>query len=174
MRINARLNTRDITDAANKVKWYASYLQWKAEQFVSELADIGITIARANTSVEYDGQYINMGDRVEFSKPVTVEGEEVVCTLTAVGHPYTKEWMGGEAQVNPLLMAEFGSGSQAIDGHRGTFPGQHVAFLSSWKWKNKAGQEFESSGSVPSRPMLKAREEMIQQIQAVAQRVFNE
>lgn len=173
MRIDARLNTRDITDAINKLKWYKSHLQWQLERFVSELADVGIEVARANTYVEYDEQYINMGDLIEFSKPVTTSDNTVVCTLTATGQLYTKEWEGGSAQVNPLLMAEFGSGAKAVDGHRGTFPNQHVAFLESWKWKDNSGQVHESSGSTPSRPMLKAKEEMEQQIQAVAQRVFS-
>ena len=173
MRINARLNTRDITDAINKIKWYESYLQWKLEQFVSELADVGIEVAKANTYVEYDEQYINMGDLIDFSKTISSGSDEVVCTLTAQGQLYTKEWTGGSAQVDPLLMAEFGSGAKAIDGHRGTFPNQHVAFLESWKWTDNSGQVHESSGSVPSRPMLKAKQEMEQQIQLIAQKVFD-
>ena len=173
MRINARLNTRDITDAINKIKWYQSRLQWKLELFVSELADVGIEVAKANTYVDYDERYINMGDLLEFTKPITTSPDGVVCSLTATGQLYTKEWEGGSAQVNPLLMAEFGSGKFAIDGHRGTFPNQKVAFLDSWKWTDNSGQVHESGGSQPSRPMLKAKEEMEQQIQAVAQRVFN-
>lgn len=173
MRINARLNTRDITDAINKIKWYQSHLQWKLELFVSELADVGIEVAKSNTYVEYDAHYVNMGSLLEFSKPITTSDNNTVCTLTVTGQLYTKEWEGGSAQVNPLLMAEFGSGAKAVDGHRGTFPNQHVAFLESWKWKDKnSGQVFESRGSAPSRPMLKAKEEMERQIQAVAQRVF--
>ena len=174
MRINARLNSHDITNVIRELGLYKAQLQWRLERFLSELAEVGITVARANTYVEYDEQYINMGDLIEFSKPISIEGEDVVCTLTAQGQLYTKEWKGGSAQVNPLLMAEFGSGANAIEGHRGTFPNQHVAFLNSWNWTDNSGQKHESSGSVPSRPMLKAKEEMEQQIQEVAQRVFSE
>ena len=172
MKIDARLNTRSITDAINKIKWYQSDLQWKLERFVSELAEVGIKVARANTFVEYDGQTRDMSDMLEFQKPVEVTEDGVTCLLIATGRVYTKEWQGGNAQVNPLLMAEFGSGANAIEGHRGTFPNQHVAFLSSWKWKDANGVEHESSGNVPSRPMFKAKEEMEQQIRAVAERVF--
>jgi len=173
MRIDARLSTKSITEAINKVKWFQSNLQYRLEMFVSELADVGISVARANTFVEYDEQYINMGDLLEFSKSIESVDGSVVCTLTATGQVYTKEWAHGMAQVNPLLMAEFGSGANAIEGHRGTFPNQHVAFLESWKWTDNSGQVHESSGSVPSRPMLRAKEEMVNQIQTVAQRVFN-
>ena len=174
MKIEARLNTRDITSVINKIKWYESHLQWQLERFVSELADVGIEVAKSNTYVEYDAHYVNMGGLLEFSKPITTSPDGVECILTATGQLYTKEWEGGSAQVNPLLMAEFGSGAKAVEGHRGTFPNQHVAFLESWKWKDKnGGRLYESRGSAPSRPMLKAKEEMEKQIQAVAQRVFN-
>ena len=72
MKINARLNTRDITDALNKVRWYENYLQFKVEQFVSELAEVGITVAKANTYVEYDNEYKDMGDLLNFSKDIAV------------------------------------------------------------------------------------------------------
>ena len=174
MKINARLNSRDITDTINKIEWFKSDLQRKLERFVLELADVGIEVVKANTFVEYDEQYINRGDLIEFSKLITVEGESVVCRLTAEGIPYTKEWKGGMAQVDPLLMAEFGSGKYAEPfGMRGKFPNQHVAFLDSWEWTDNSGITHESSGSVPSRPMLKAKEEMANQIRAVAERVFS-
>ena len=171
MKINAGLNTRDITNAINKIKWYQNHLQWQIERFLSELAEVGIEVAKANAFVEYDERYINMGDLIEFSKPITTDSDGVTCRLTAYGQLYTKEWKGGSAQVNPLLMAEFGSGKFAGE-HRGTFPNQHVAFLDSWEWTDNSGIKHESGGNVPSRPMLKAKEEMVNQIHAVAERVF--
>lgn len=172
-RFDARLNTRDIAGLIKKLEWYENQLQWKMEQFVSELAEVGITTAKANTYVEYDEQYINMGDLITFTKDINSVAGVTTCTLIAVGEPYTKEWQGGSAQVDPLLMAEFGSGANAIDGHRGTFPNQHVAFLESWKWTDNSGQVHESSGSVPSRPLFKAKQEMENQIRNIAERVFS-
>lgn len=173
MKLNARLNSRDISNLVRQVENFKYDLQRKLTDFVLELAEIGITVARANTYVEYDEQYINMGDMLEFSKETVIEDAGVTCVLTATGQVYTKEWQGGSAQVNPLLMAEFGSGAKAIDGHRGTFPNQHVAFLQSWKWTDNSGITHESSGSEPSRPMLRAKEEMENQIREVAERVFS-
>ena len=173
MKINARLNTRDITDVIRQVERFKYSIERKLTDFVLELAEVGIQVARANTYVEYDEQYMNMGDLIEFTKDTVIEDTGVTCTLTAFGQVYTKEWKNGSAQVNPLLMAEFGSGAKAIDGHRGTFPNQHVAFLESWHWTDNSGQVHESSGSEPSRPMFKAKEEMERQIREVAERVFS-
>lgn len=172
MKLNARLNTGDIDNLIRQVENFKYDLQRKLADFVIELADLGITVAKANTYVEYDEQYINMGDMLEFSKETVIEDTGVTCVLTATGQVYTKEWQGGSAQVNPLLMAEFGSGAKAVDGHRGTFPNQHVAFLQSWKWTDNSGITHESSGSEPSRPMFKAKQEMEKQIREVAERVF--
>ena len=173
MKLEARLNTRDINNLIKQIEDFKYDLQRKLADFVIELAEVGITVARANTFVEYDEQYINMGDMLEFSKETVIEDTGVTCILTATGQVYTKEWKGGMAQVNPLLMAEFGSGAKAIDGHRGTFPNQHVAFLETWKWTDNSGITHESSGSEPSRPMFRAKEEMENQIRAVAERVFS-
>lgn len=173
MKLEARLNTGDINNLIKQIEDFKFDLQRKLADFVIELAEVGITVARANTYVEYDERYINMGDLIEFSKETVIDDTGVTCTLTATGQVYTKEWNGGMAQVNPLLMAEFGSGAKAIEGHRGTFPNQHVAFLKSWKWTDNSGITHESSGSEPSRPMLRAKEEMENQIRAVAERVFS-
>lgn len=173
MKLEARLNTRDINNLIKQIEDFKYDLQRKLADFVIELAEVGITVARANAFVEYDEQYINMGDMLEFSKETVIEDTGVTCILTATGQVYTKEWKGGMAQVNPLLMAEFGSGAKAIDGHRGTFPNQHVAFLETWKWTDNSGITHESSGSEPSRPMFRAKEEMENQIRAVAERVFS-
>lgn len=173
MKINARMNTNDINTVIEQIERFKDNLQHKLADLVIELANIGITVAMANTFVEYDEQYINMGDLLEFSKETVMTDDEVTCTLSVTGQVYTKEWKGGSAQVNPLLMAEFGSGSKALDGHRGTFPNQHVAFLESWKWTDNSGITHESSGSEPSRPLYKAKLEMEQQIQEVAARIFS-
>ena len=173
MKINARLNTNDINAVIRQVEDFEYDLQRRLADLVIELANIGIEVARANAYVEYDEQYVNMGDLLEFSKETIMSDDEVTCTLTVTGQVYTKEWKGGSAQVNPLLMAEFGSGAKALDGHRGTFPNQHVAFLESWKWTDNSGITHESSGSEPSRPLYKAKLEMEQQIQDVVARVFS-
>lgn len=172
MKLNARLTTGDIDNLIREVENFKYDLQRKLADFVIELADLGITIAKANTYVEYDDEYKDMGDMLEFSKETTISDDEVTCTLTVTGQVYTKTWQGGSAEVNPLLMAEFGSGWRAIEGHQGTFPNQHVAFMRPWHWTDSSGQRHESYGGEPSRPMFKAKEEMEKQIREVAERVF--
>ena len=180
MKIDARLNTRDITDVLNKVKWYESYLKWKLEQFVSELAEVGITIAKENVWVEEDETYKDRSDLVFFKKEFESGETNVSCLMIATGQPYTTVWKSSKdgveisAQVNPLLMAEFGSGWRAIEGHQGTFPNQHVAFMRPWYWYDTQGNKHSSYGSEPSRPLFKAKQEMERQILEVAERVFNE
>lgn len=172
MIINARLNTADLNHAIKEIEQYALDLPVKAERFGAELAEIGITVARANTYVEVDDEYRNMGNAIEFRKEVVQEDGRVVTIITAIGEEYLKTWLNGSAMVNPLLMAEFGSGWRAIEGHQGTFPNQHVAFMRPWHWTDDSGQYHESYGSEPSRPLFKAEQEMVRQILEVAFRVF--
>ena len=172
MKINARLNTSDIVSAIRQIEDYQIGLHRKAIEFTDELAKIGITIAKENTYVEVDDVYRNMGDLIVFEKETTIDGGDVVCLVTAIGKQYVKKWQNGEALVDPLLMAEFGSGWRAIDGHQGTFPNQHVAFFRPWHWIDSSGQPHESYGSEPSRPLFKAKQEMEKQILEVAYRVF--
>lgn len=172
MVIEVGLNSKDIRSAIKRIENYKIELQRKAIRFTDELAEIGITIAKENTFVEVDDEYGNMGDFITFQKETTVSGEGAVCILTAIGQQYVKRWQNGEALVNPLLMAEFGSGWRAIDGHQGTFPNQHVAFMRPWHWIDSKGVKHESYGSEPSRPLFKAKQEMEKQILEVAYRVF--
>ena len=174
MKIKVSLNSKDITDALNRVRWYESYLQWKIEQLVSELAEVGITVAKDNAYVEVDNAYKNMGDLILFEKNTSKTKTGAQCILVAVGKPYVKRWESGEALVNPLLMAEFGSGWRAIPPHQGTFPNQtHAEEHKPWFWVDMNGNRHSSYGSEPSRPLFKAKQEMERQIYEVAKRVFS-
>lgn len=174
LKINARLNNRDIQSSILKLQWYLNRLEWKAEQFVSELADIGIQVAKDNTYVEIDDVYESMGDALVFTKDIQSDVDGATCTLIVIGEPFEKIWKSGKASVNPLLMAEFGSGWRAIPGHQGTFPNQKYAFRKPWFWVDSSGIKHSSYGSEPSRPLFKAVEEMRSQILSVAERVFKQ
>lgn len=174
IKILTNVSTRQIEQAINTLKWYESRLQYKCEQVVKELADIGIEVIQDNVFVEYDGEVRNFGDSVFFRKEITTEVDGATCELFVNAEPYLKEWTTGSALVDPLLMAEFGSGAKAIDGHRGEFPNQKHAFEGSWFWRDMSGRAHVSSGNTPSRPMFKAVQEMRQQIHTVAIKVFNE
>lgn len=173
MRINARLSTSSINNAIAQVEQFKRDLNAKLERFVSELADVGIEVVQDNIKVEYDGEVRNFGDAVTFQKEINGDNQAVTCVLIAEGHPYLKEWMEGSAMVNPLLMAEFGSGAYAVGAAQGTFPNQKHANHPPWFWRDMGGKMHMSYGNEPSRPLLKAKNEMENQIRDVAQRVFS-
>jgi hypothetical protein len=172
MIINAGLNTSDIDNAIEQIEKFKLDLMQKLETFVSELAQIGIEIIQDNVKVEYDGEVRNFGSSVFFQKEVIGSEGGAVCLLIAEGQPYQKDWTTGSAMVNPLLMAEFGSGVYAIGAAQGSFPNQKHAKNPPWFWRDMYGKAHMSFGNEPTRPMLKAKQEMEQQIQDVAQRVF--
>jgi hypothetical protein len=179
MKINARLNTNDINAVIEQIERFKDNLQHKLADLVIELANIGITVAMANTFVEYDEQYINMGDLLEFSKETIMTDDEVTCTLSVTGQVYTKEWKGGSAQVNPLLMAEFGSGflAKVLDDvpgvGQGTFPGQKHAFdAKGWWWETPDGVKHHSYGEAPTFPMHSASMAMLFEADRIAKEVF--
>lgn len=177
MKIKARLTTRDIKDAIRQLGGFETELMAKVKYFESELADVGIEVIQDNIKVEYDGEVRNFGDRVTFQKQLTEDGRNITLILIAIGQPYEKQWIGGSALVNPLLMAEFGSGVFAVDGHKGTFPSDTAKKHTDnppWFWKDTDGRTHMSSGGRPSRPMLKAKNEMENQIHTVAERVFSQ
>ena len=84
-----------------------------------------------------------------------------------------------EAEVNSIMMAEYGSGQFAINGHRGTFPNQKHAFEDSWWYATEIGPDgrptdwHRNSGVTPTMPMYKAWYEMKTTIYLVGRRVFN-
>lgn len=168
-----RVKTSDINVVLETIEKFENDIQAKLERFVSELADIGIEVIQDNIRVEYDGEVRNFGESVTFQKDISGDSEVVTCILTAEGQPYLKEWLNGSAMVNPLLMAEFGSGVFAVGGAQGTFPNQKHAMSPPWFWKDMGGKTHLSYGNEPSRPMFKAKEEMEKQIREVAERVFS-
>lgn len=176
MKINARLTSKDITKALNIVRWYENYLQYKLEQLVSELAEVGIKEAKSHAYVEVDNVFRNMGDYILFEKDVSKTVKGATCILTAKGKPYLKEWKNGSAMVNPLLMSEFGSGIWALDNRKGSFPSETAKEHTDnppWFWRDTDGNLHSSKGSIPSRPLFNAKQEMERKIHEVAERVFS-
>lgn len=179
MNLNLSLSEKSINHAIGELKQYRYSLETKTETFVRKLLDVGIKVAEQNA-----GGY---GKYIEFSK----EGKGGIRTvgyLVAKGKPITVEWdyynTKKTATVDPLLMAEFGSGKLAevlfaISGvGQGTFPGQTHAFdEKGWNYKewqsDHNGKWHHSIGAAPTHPMYKADMEMIQQIDAIAREVFH-
>ena len=171
-----RLNTKDINDAIRMLDLFNNDLVRKCEQFVDALADIGIETARYNLFNLVDGgEMISTADKVSFSKKVDVEPEGAVAIIIPASKPFQAVWDSGSAMVDPLLMAEFGSGIFAeMNGHRGTFPSPTARYNAEhppWFWSEN-GVTHCSEGIAPSRPLHKAYEEMTMQIKTVASQVF--
>ena len=175
-KIITNISTHQLNQTIDELHEYARRLTERCEQFVDELADIGIDVARANLTPlvnDTDGNTLNLSSLVLFSKEVNLESENANCIIIPESHVFVTEWESGSAVVDPLLMYEFGSGMFAVEGHRGTFPGQKYAFdPKGWYWRDLSGKTHRSYGIEPTRPLLKAKEEMTQQIHDVAVRVF--
>ena len=175
-KIITNISTRQLDQTIDELHQYAQRLSDRCEQFVNELADIGITTAKyylVNIINDTNGEMISYGDKVSFTKEVTFDTESATAIIIPESHPYISVWATGSAVVDPLLMAEFGSGMFAIDGHRGSFPDQKHAFdPNGWFWRDLSGKLHHSNGIEPQRPLFKAKEEMMQQIHEVAIRVF--
>lgn len=181
--IKTKVSMNGINTIIDTLKDYEKNLQWKCELLVQRLADVGINVAKQNILVEDNGVIIDRSDYVYFEKELSSSIDGAVCIVVPSSTPYFSLWkrsaQGKEvlmAEVDPLLMAEFGSGAHAVEGHKGTFPSatakNNVAH-GSWAWYDEGGVKHISTGNTPSRPILKAKEEIVQQIQLVAAEVFS-
>lgn len=177
-KIITNISTKQLNQTIDELHQYAQRLADKCELFVNELADIGIEVARANLTPlvnDTDGHTLDLSSLVVFTKEVSFDTETATCIILPESHVFINEWETGEALVDPLLMYEFGSGRYAVEGHRGTFPNQKYAFdPKGWFWKDIGGVTHRSFGIQPTRPLFKAKEEMVNQIHEVAVRVFSE
>lgn len=175
--ISLKLNTADINAAVKELKNYIVRLKAQCKEFVTELAEVGIETVKQYIQVEDNEVVVDRSDLVFFKKDIVDAGGEITYTMYVNANTYISEWVTKSgtkyAEVNPLLMAEFGSGAKAVDGHRGSFPNQVHAFdKDGWWWVDSSGLKHHSRGNAPTRPLLHAREEMERQIGAVAERVF--
>lgn len=175
-KFTTNISTRQLTRVIDELNQYAQRLSEQCAQFVDELAEIGITTARANLAdlvEDNKGNTLAVSGNVFFEKEVDANAYGATSIIIPSSNSILVEWATGSAVVDPLLMAEFGSGEFAVEGHRGTFPNQKHAFdPNGWYWRDLGGVLHHSRGITPTRPLLKAKEEMIQQISEVAERVF--
>lgn len=181
--IKMTLSKASIIAAKKALRAYKKTI-WKqqCEEFVSRLADKGIAVAEAHAG--------HWGPYLRFSKQISPKrwGAKAVMSgaYTQLVERRWKVIEGGKevvksAYVNPLLMAEFGSGKYAVSNKyakrygagRGTFPGQtHAWNDSGWSWLTEDDRWMHSSGEQPSMPMFTAYEEMMRDVMNVARQVF--
>lgn len=174
--LNATLGTKSLNKLVKDLENYRDViLQDKLEKYVDLMADKGIAVARLHTGWMHD--LGNVSGLISLTKEVDAElyGYSAVMYMSDIS-TITQSWVRFGTQideeVSPSLMAEFGSGNYAIEGHRGTFPGQTHALEPSWSWQTLDGQWESSSGIRPTRPMFNAMEELYKVAIETAKEVF--
>lgn len=174
----AELSKQSIDALIKQLKDYEEELNTKCKKFVSRLSEEGIKVAMVNR-----GEY---GDTIGFKTELKASETGATALMVATGQGITRSWRyKGEyktAVINPLLMAEFGSGWLAdttmhenVPGNvgQGTFPGQKHAFdEAGWYWTTPDGVRHHSYGEAPTYPMYRASVAMINKINEVAREVF--
>lgn len=171
-RIRVKLSEDGIESAIAQLDAYKRTLSAKCELAVERLADLGIKTARVNC-----GEY---GDVITFSREVTGIDGGAKGRLIAVGTPVPRLRGRQKITIDPLLMAEFGSGWEAkvldpIEGYgQGTFPGQTHAFdPKGWYYTDYETRETHHSyGESPTFPMHSAMIAMMFDVERVFKGVF--
>ena len=158
---------------------YKKGLAEKCKTFVEELAKVGIETAQQNT-----GQF---GKFITFKTEVEPEKYGCKAVMVASNTGLIKSvWRVNsagdtrEADVSPILMAEFGSGLKANNPRAeefgmgtGTFPDQtHAEDPDGWWYQTLDEVWHHSYGVTPTMPMTRASAEMFDKIQSVANQVF--
>ena len=173
----SNLSTEGISKLISQLTAYRDELDLIADEIVNRLAERGIMVAEYSTMSDWR-------DLIEFKyEPKNLgEGELVGKDITLIHRVwYTSKNANirnqREAYVSPLLMSEYGAGQYAIDGHRGTFPGQRHAFESEWFWYDGNGKRHSSEEEphmVATQPMYRAFVDMMLNVEKVAKEVFLE
>lgn len=170
-----------IRELQKGLEEYKKTIVANCEEAVKRLAECGIETAKLNT-----GKY---GKYIVFSMKVNSDdyGCEAIITATNTGM-IKSEWRTADgvktADVNPLLMAEFGSGLRAENPFdvkgvgTGTFPSEtakdHATDPNGWWYMDTEGEWHHSYGMKPSAPMYNAWLEMYSNIETVMKEVFRE
>lgn len=167
-KITFSLSPKSIAKAIKEIEDYKVYLKQKTIELRQALAQVGLETADANVGV-FNGIVFEVRD----------DGNRTL--LVGWSDRQLRTWWNKqEGQVvnndySPILMAEFGSGVYADAKHRGTFPtGKGNGKKNVWAYREYQNSELTfSDGERPTRPMLKASEEMATQIVEVARKVFS-
>lgn len=191
MKYKVGLNSKAIYALADELNTYVDEFTAKVQTFLSQLTDLGISVARANGGIY--GGYIVYSKEFENST-----GGNITVHMIATGETLAAEWYVSSKSkevrtevINTLLMAEYGSGRYAIKGvdglgGRGTLNVYGHAFDSNgWYWwsdtmsrdgeleKVRDGRfKFHSDGLPPARPLHNAVKACIDQVEGIAREVF--
>ena len=190
MKYNVRLDSKELFKLSSDLLKYADDFENKVRIFLEKLAQVGISVAVANSGVF--SRYIVYSIKQENNTTVK---------LVASSEPIESAWYvssKSEEQrtevISPILMAEFGSGHYAIQGTgeaaglggQGTLNVYGHAFdANGWYWwseeasqdgvlkKSKNGRFlYKSDGLPPAQPLHKAVMACIEQVEEIAREVF--
>lgn len=170
-------DNKSIENSIKEVKKIRNNFSKKCVRYVEELSKAGIIVSKQNAG-NY-GKYISYSTEIEKTK----DGIKGIMALTNTGM-IESHWLNKDGEqiaiLNPLLFAEFGAGNYAenpldVEGvGQGTFPGQTHAYEPGWYYKDLNGIWHYSRGVRPTQPILKARQEMIDNAISIGKKVFGE
>lgn len=169
MKIHIRLSPESIQQAREDLNAYREKLNAKLEEYLDELAKIGINVIKVNVA-----QAVGADDRnVNIDTEITRNGSKTSMRITVTG--------------KDLLFIEYGAGIRFNNGnihpfaHQfgygvGTYPGQtHALDPNGWyyrKPKGKGGKLYHSYGTEATMPVYKAWLSIQENAAEVAKRVF--
>lgn len=168
-----------VESALKQLDEYKKSILDKCELFCRRLAEKGITVAEQHTG--------KFGSHITFDVQTSrfPDGAQAILIATNTSLIHVR-WIGagvalGEADISPLMMAEFGSGLPAQQNPRGpefgmgtgTFPGQtHAWDPDGWWYQDLEGEWHHSYGETPTMPMSQASKAMIKAVRQTAREVF--
>lgn len=172
--IEVDFSVKGLNNLKKQLIKYKNDLQYKVEEYVSALSDLGVNVAQTSINESPLGKYVTLTTNISPSK--------MGCSaiLIAVGEVKQAE---GYEDFNTLLAIEFGAGihhnpipnpkAEMFGLGVGTFPGQTHAFEQGWwYWDEKAQEWRYTQGVKATMPMYKADIAMIQQYKKLAQEIF--
>lgn len=176
-------SSQKFRDGIDKILEYRDSFDAKIDTALERLANEGISICYSNSIFVDDGKSYGNLILFTYTQDSSYNGYgEVVLTGSDIGKIVSRwRYKGGikEAEVSPLLMAEFGSGNFAenplnVGGvGQGTFPNQKHAFEAEWHWTDEAGVYHRSSGIKPTQPMFRTRNYLLTRVATVFDEVFH-
>ena len=178
IRFNA-FSPSGVNDAMRQLAEYRKSILDKCELFCKRLAEKGIEVAEQHTG--------KFGSHIRFDIQTSriPDGAQAILIATNTSLIHVR-WIGagvayGEADISPLMMAEFGSGLPAQKNPRGpefgmgtgTFPGQtHADDPDGWSYMDTEGVWHHSYGETPTMPMDQASKAIIKAVRQTAREVF--
>ena len=181
-KFEARLTKESIDNLIAQINTYQNTFHYKVLLLNQKLAEYGMQIAKSKLGILDDvGNTVwlvgfQITTQTSDGKTITIlrayDTNKVISTWV------TKNGLQ-QAEISPLLMAEFGSGWNSqnplgIAGvGQGTYPGQtHALDKPGWNWQDADGKWHFSEGVTPQMPMYSACIEMENNFKRIAREVF--